>query len=59
MMTHQNIQIPMPNNPHSICSRLGLFHTCLPDLSWGEGWILLLVDSTTEPNLTQFYDPVC
>ena len=36
-----------------------LFHTCLLDLSRGEGWILVLADSTTEPNLTQSYDLAC
>lgn len=57
MKTHQNIQIPMPNLIFIHSFRL--FHTCLLDLSRGEGWILVLADSTTEPNLTQSYDLAC
>lgn len=57
MKTHQNIRIRVPNLVFIPSFRL--FHTCLLDSSGGEGWILVLADSTTEPNLTQFYDPAC
>lgn len=59
METLQNIQIPILNLILTQYAEISGSHTCLLDLSWGEGWILVLFDSTTGPNLTQFYDPVC